>query len=483
MAFCKYSTEFIANSKTEIDNIFLNDYLPFAEPQFVVVYIYGLYLCNSNSFDNSLENFAKTLNMSEEDVIGAFEFWEEQGLVRVLKTNPIEVSFIPLKNVLTANKLYNPDKYATFNSQANDIFMGKRSISKHEYEEYYDFLERYHVEQEALIMIMRYCVESKKSAVGYHYILTVASNWANEGITSVPQVEEKISNLENKSPEVVEIFTACGIKRNPYIEEKALINKWLNDYGFSLDVILYACKKAKKKSRCSLETIDEILTRYYGSKLFSVLEIEDFEKQKKDLFTLAKEINKTIGVYYENLEGIVENYILKWLNMGFDKDLLLEIAFYCFKTSVRTLEGMDKTITKLFKLGILSLESFHQYMGEILSTDNRIKEILSKLQVNRNVSYIDRENYRTWKENWNMNDELIDYGASLAAGKDNPIKYLSRVLSDWQSKGIKTVDEAKNTSPIVANNEPKKKDKNFTGRSYSSSELNALFQSINEVDV
>lgn len=76
MAFCKYSTEFIANSKTEIDNIFLSDYLPFAQPQFVVVYIYGLYLCGSTSFDNSLENVAKTLNMSEEDVVGAFEFWE-----------------------------------------------------------------------------------------------------------------------------------------------------------------------------------------------------------------------------------------------------------------------------------------------------------------------------------------------------------------------------------------------------------------------
>ena len=100
MAFCKYSTEFIANSKTEIDNIFLNDYLPFAQPQFVVVYIYGLYLCNSNSFDNSIENFAKTLNMSEEDVIGAFEYWEEQGLVQVLKTNPVQITYIPLKNVL-----------------------------------------------------------------------------------------------------------------------------------------------------------------------------------------------------------------------------------------------------------------------------------------------------------------------------------------------------------------------------------------------
>ena len=196
MAFCKYSTEFIANSKTEIDNIFLSDYLPFAQPQFVVVYIYGLYLCGSTSFDNSLENVAKTLNMSEEDVVGAFEFWEEQGLVKVLRADPIQVTYIPLKNVFTANKLFKPDKYETFNMHAQEIFQGKRAISKTEYSEYYDFLERYHVEQEALLMIMQYCVDTKKSAVGYNYILTVAKNWANEGITTTLQVEERLKSFE-----------------------------------------------------------------------------------------------------------------------------------------------------------------------------------------------------------------------------------------------------------------------------------------------
>lgn len=484
MAFCKYSTEFIANSKTEIDNIFLNDYLPFAQPQFVVVYIYGLYLCNSNSFDNSIENFAKTLNMSEEDVIGAFEYWEEQGLVQVLKTNPVQITYIPLKNVLTANKLYKPDKYAVFNQQANDIFMGKRSISKHEYGEYYDFLERYHFEQEALLMIMKYCVETKKSAVGYNYILTVAKNWANEGITTTLQVEERLKTFEDKDPDISEIFNAVGIKRAPYVEERALLNKWQNEYGFNLDVILYICKNIKKKSRFSFEKLDEIITKYYEMKLFSILEIESFEKEKKELYSLAKEINKTIGVYYENLETIVENYILKWINMGFDKNLLIQIAEFCFKTSVRTLEGMNNTISKFYKLGILSSTAFNQYMGNILQEDEKIKNILAKLNVNRNVNYIDRANYKTWENDWQISDELLDYATTLSQNKDNPLKYLSRVLADWHEKGIKNVDEAKSTSPLYSNEQSKKDpNKNFTGRSYSSEEWNALYQSIDEIEI
>ena len=484
MAFCKYSTEFIANSKTEIDNIFINDYLPFSSPQFSMVYIYGLYLCQSDSFDNSLENFAKTLNMSQEDVVGAFEYWQEQGLVQILSTNPIQIVYIPLKNVLTANKLYKPDKYTIFNSQANEIFKGKRSISKHEYQEYYDFLERYHVEQEALLMIMKYCVESKKSAVGYNYILTVAKNWASEGITSTLQVEEKLKTMEEKNEDMSEIFKALSIKRLPTIEERAFLDKWQNDLGFQLDVVLYICKKLKKKSKFSFERVDALLTKYFEMKLCSVSEIEEFENEKQKLFDLAKEINKTIGVYYENLETVVENYILKWINMGFDNSFLLSVAEYCFKTSIRTLEGMDKTLLKFFKLGILTTNAFNQYIDQILYDDDKIKNILSTLSLNRNVNNFDRNLYKNWKENWGYNDEIIDYALKLAKGKQSPLKYLSKVLADWHEKGIKTLQEAKEfTKTNFIEDKSTQLKSNFTGRSYSKNELNALFQSIEEIDV
>ena len=482
MAFCKYSTEFIASSKTEIDNIFINDYLPFADPKYVKVYIYGLYKCaNASAFDNNLEAFGKALSMSEDEILEAFEYWQEEGLVQVLKTSPIEIRYIPLNNVLTSNKLYKLDKYALFNSQAQEIFEGKREISKTEYGEYYDFLERFHVEQEALLMIMKYCVDTKKSAVGYNYILTVAKNWANEGITTASAVEERLVSFEEKSPELSEIFACLGIKRNAYVEERTLVEKWLSDYGFTLDVILYVAKKIKLKSKPNLERIDRELTKYYEMKLFSILEIENFEKEKQDLYSLAREINKTIGVYYESLDGEVENYILKWLNLGFDKEVLLEIAYYSFKKSVRTLEGMDKTITKFYKLGILSCSALKEYMHEVVSTDEQIKKILDSLGLSRNVNYIDRENYKTWKENWNMSDDLISYATTLAKGKDSPLKYLSRCLSDWHEKGIKTVEEAKKTAPLSQS--IKSQNQNFTGRSYSKEEINALFQSIDEVDV
>ena len=481
MAFCKFSTEYIANSKTEIDNIFIDSFLPFADPVSVKVYIYGLYKCSSpTSFDNNIESFAKALNMSEEDVIGAFEFWQEQGLVQVLKTSPIEIRYIPLKNVINATKLFKPDKYQTFNMQAQEIFEGKREISKTEYGEYYEFMERYHVEQEALLMIMKYCVDSKKSAVGYNYILTVAKNWASEGITQASQVEEKLNSFKQKDDQIQEFFKAIGIKRNAYIEERALFDKWINDYGFDLGVILYLSKKIKKFTNFTMTKLDQTLTKYYQMKLMTIQSIENFENEKKALYDLAKDINKSLGLYYESLENEVENYILKWLNLGYDREVLLEIGSYCFKKSIRTLEGMDKTINKFYKLGIVSMEALMQYTDNILAINKQIEKILKDLSLSRNVNYIDRENYKTWTEEWKLSQELVNYGVELSKNKDNPMKYLSRVLADWHMKGINSIEEAKNNTPINNNIE---KTKTLQGRSYSKEEINALFESIDDVEI
>ena len=482
MSFCKYSTEYVASSQTEIDNIFINDYLPYAPSDYVKVYLFGLYMCgNDSAFDNSISSFAKRLNMSEEDIEKAFEYWQEQGLVQVLRTYPIEIRYIPLKNIINSTRLFKPEKYELFNTQAQELFAGKREISKTEYSEYYDFLERFHVEQDALLMIMKYCIDTKKTGVGYNYILTVAKNWANEGITTVPQVEERLISFEQKGQEIGAILSALGIKRNAFIEERNFVNKWLLELGFNLDVILYLARNLKKKGKSNFNALDAILIHYYELKLFSIIEIEEFEANKKELYTLAKSINKAIGVYYEVLDSEVENYILKWINWGFDKELLIEIASYCFKNSIKTLEGMDNTVSKFYKLGIISLESFEKYISGIISIDKEIQEILNNVGLARKVNYLDRENYKTWTESWKISKELLEYATTLAQGKNAPMQYLGKILANWHDKGITSIAEAEKTALPASS----QRNENFTGRSYSEGEVdvNALFQSIEEIEI
>ena len=116
----------------------------------------------------------------------------------------------------------------------------------------------------------------------------------------------------------------------------------------------------------------------------------------------------------------------------------------------------------------------------MIEGDKEIKNVLEKLGLQRNVNYLDRENYKTWKNNWKISDELLTFGCSLASDKNQPMQYLNRVLSSWHDNQIDTLEKAKkfalpNATPNT--NTPLK------GRSYSRDELNALIQSVDEVEI
>lgn len=480
MAFCKYSIDMLANNSTAVDNIFINNYLPYADSNFVKVYLYGLYKCqDSNSRDNTIENFANELNLSQEDIEKAFEYWQEQGLVQILNVIPFEVRYLPISDVLNNTKKYNAKKYESFNAQAQEILCG-RMITPNEYREYYDIIERFHVEKEALLMIINYCVNIKGDNVGYAYITTIAKDWANQKITTAKQVEERLIEFENLRTGMEYLLKLMGSKRLPNIEERTLYQKWVQE-GFDDEVLTYVAKKMKSKNKPSFQAMDILLDKYFAQKLFSTKEIELFEEEKSKASKIAKTITKNLGLYYENLEPVIENYIFNWVNLGFSENMLEEISNYCFKTNVRTLEGMSKVLEKFHKLGILTENSLAEYFNEVLVVDKKIKTILENIGLSRNVNQFDRDKYKIWKEIWKMPDEIIDYACTLAVGKDQPMQYLAGILATLHDKNITTLEDAKNSYNIIS---PKSTTKsNFTGRQYSKEEMNALFQSIDEIEI
>lgn len=480
MAFCKYSIDMLANNSTAVDNIFINNYLPYADSNFVKVYLYGLYKCqDSNSRDNTIENFANELNISQEDIEKAFEYWQEQGLVQILNVIPFEVRYLPISDVLNNTKKYNAKKYESFNAQAQEILCG-RMITPNEYREYYDIIERFHVEKEALLMIINYCVNIKGDNVGYAYITTIAKDWANQKITTAKQVEERLIEFENLRTGMEYLLKLMGAKRLPNIEERTLYQKWVQE-GFDDEVLTYVAKKMKSKNKPSFQAMDILLDKYFAQKLFSTNEIELFEEEKSKASKIAKTITKNLGLYYENLEPVIENYIFNWVNLGFSENMLEEISNYCFKTNVRTLEGMSKVLEKFHKLGILTENSLAEYFNEVLVVDKKIKTILENIGLSRNVNQFDRDKYKIWKEIWKMPDEIIDYACTLAVGKDQPMQYLAGILATLHDKNITTLEDAKNSYNIIS---PKSTTKsNFTGRQYSKEEMNALFQSIDEIEI
>ncbi|MGD9901071.1 MAG: DnaD domain protein [Spirochaetales bacterium] len=480
MSFCKLSSEFVINSSTNIDNVFINEYLPSAPDSCVKVFLYGLYKCgHATSGDNSIESFAKVLNLSAEDIESAFLYWQEQGLVQIISTDPIEVRYLPIKASLNKVKKFDEAKYASFNLELQEI-IENRMITPTEYQEYYSLMEIFKLEPTALIMIIKYATEIKGKNVGYKYITTIAKNWAYEGVKTAAEVEEKLLEFESNSGHILEILKILGVHRPASFEERQMFIKWTKEFDFLLDDILLVAKTLNKKG--GMSALDAKLAKYYELKLLSYTEIKSYESEKDNMYSLAKDITKNIGVYYENLTQIVETYIADWLKKGYSNETLLNIAEYCFKHSIRTLEGMNNVVLKFYKLGLVNLESIEQYIAELIDTDNQIKQVLNACGLLRNVNSWDRDYYKTWTANWNFNLDIVMYACELAVGKSNPVQYVNKILSSWHEKGITTLEKAKEesvslTATTIATT------KKMRSRNYSNEELNALFDNLDEVDI
>lgn len=487
MAFCKYSTSLVESATISIDVKFLNDYVPIAPESCLKVYLYGLLKCqNSAGYDNTIESFEENLGLTKQDVLDCFLYWQDQNLVQILETDPIEVRYLPTKDNLRNLKKIDNKKYASFITEIQEIISG-RQINPNEFYKYIDFVEYYHIQPCDFNMIVKYCVDKKGNNINCNYILTVAKVWADEGIRTAEKIEEKIAGLTLLTSDVNQIAKALKFKGNLSIEHQQMYEKWTKSYGFVLNNILLLAKKVSTKTKnFSFEMLDKMLAKYYELKLLSFAEMQEYEANKADLISLAKDINKNLGIYYESVENEVETYIIPWLNKGFNEQSLLQISNFCFKSNVRTLEGMEQTVQKFHKLGLVSVASIDNHLSEVIATDKKIKEYLTKLNIDRRVNTFDRSFYRTWTYTYKFSDEIINYALDLSISKVNGMQYANALLTDWYDKGLKTLEEVKKNTT-----ESKKQTLNsvgferraFVGRSYTSEELEALFDDLDEIDL
>ena len=296
MAFCKYSSSLINSETISLDAKFLNDYLAIAPDECLKVYLFGLLKCqNSAGRDNSIDNFVNVLNLSKEDVINCFLYWQDQNVVQVLENNgEYEIRYLPVKDNIRSLKKVESKKYASFIQEIQDIIKG-RQINPNEFYKYIDFIETNDIKPCDFNMIAKFCVEKKGDNINANYILTVAKTWVEEGIRTAEKIEQKIEDLTLVTSDVNVVAKALKFRGNLSIEHQQLYEKWTKSYGFNLNNITLVAKKVSSKTKnYSFETLDKYLTKYYELKLFSFGEIENYEANKSSLIELAKEINKRL---------------------------------------------------------------------------------------------------------------------------------------------------------------------------------------------
>ena len=313
---------------TSVSNIFISEYVPGANGEFVKVYLYLLHLMSLRSNNISISLLADTFNQTEADIMRALRYWDSLDVISLSFNGPGNgLSNIVLRDIKhtgqAANTMADPiaaesasvnstSSYQTETVQAakpdikqteviytaeplkvsyskeqlngflaNDNFsmllfvieqyMG-RPLSTKETNSIVYFYDGLKLSTDLIEYLFEYCVEHNKKSI--NYIEKVALSWASKNIHTIAEAKEETSNHTDY---VYQIMKAFGLSnREPAQHEKAMIAKWADTYCFDTDMIIEACNRTIKTiHQPSFEYADTILANWKNSNVSS---LEDVKK-------------------------------------------------------------------------------------------------------------------------------------------------------------------------------------------------------------
>lgn len=294
------------NDTTLLSNAFIEKFMPDANGFQVKLYLYLLYLLQGNR-NFSVSTASDFLGESEKDVIKSLSYWEEAGLISIeardneflcLSLNdPKELApeaeireyLVPGAEFSDKKELIFPvmgeekeddDAIRTIIDKVGNLL--ERCLGSADYSLICDLYEKMNFSSRLIIYLFQHCKDNGKTDI--KYIEKVALDWADEGIRTVEQAEERIRNHSLSHNSVIKAF---GLGRNLGQSEIQFLEKWQNTYHFPIDVIVAACDRTLiYKAKPDFKYADTILKNWYDG---GCKNLEDAEKMNEAFSNAKKE--------------------------------------------------------------------------------------------------------------------------------------------------------------------------------------------------
>lgn len=329
-------------SYTIISNRFLDNYMPRANGEFVKVYLY--LLRNSNAaLPISISGIADQMNHTENDVLRALRYWEQEGLLKLTFHTDSTLTGITLCDCDTQEGLRSSKEPAVSAEKKNDTskeglaapfttppkqsytneqlkkFLASEDIEQILYvaQKYLGitlsdrdtntilyFYDELHFSADLIEYLIEYCVGIGQRSM--RYIEKVALSWAEKGYHTVSEAK---NNTTTYSKSYFAVMKSFGINnRRPGNSEISMIQKWTNEYGFAIDIITEACNRTIRSiHQPSFEYADRILTKWKKQGVKRMEDIMEQDKeymnthQGKDMAKNSKPDNKSSNNRFNNI--------------------------------------------------------------------------------------------------------------------------------------------------------------------------------------
>lgn len=341
----------IATSFTTVSDIFIDQYMPKANGEFVKVYLYLLRATGSGAGIATISEIADHFSNTEADIIRALNYWASEGILQVqtgadgqiigvnlcsLSVSGMQAAQSNIQSAVADNAAQNNLQNSVVNNAAQNILQNsvvnnaaqnistvntrmhdsvveklksqtpdKAASSQKEYtldeikefrknpdiSELFFIIETYlkhtlsstdtnmvlywldelHFSTDLVEYLVEYCITKGHSSL--RYMNKVALGWADAGIKTVDQAKD---DAAAHSQIYYSIMKALGITgRNLVDSEVSLINKWVGEYGFDIELVKAACSKTISAiQKPSFEYTDSILANWRKKDVHTLKDVE-----------------------------------------------------------------------------------------------------------------------------------------------------------------------------------------------------------------
>lgn len=319
----------IATSFTTVSDIFIDQYMPKANGEFVKVYLYLLRATGSGAGIATISEIADHFSNTEADIIRALNYWASEGILQLqtgadgqimgINLCSLSVSGMQaaqsniqsavadndaqknLQNISTADirmqdsvveklknqatdkaapsqKEYTLDEIKEFrkNPDISELFFIietylKHTLSSSDTNMVLYWLDELHFSTDLVEYLVEYCITKGHSSL--RYMNKVALGWADAGIKTVDQAKD---DAAAHSQIYYSVMKALGITgRNLVDSEVSLINKWVGEYGFDIELVKAACSKTISAiQKPSFEYTDSILANWRKKDVHTLKDVE-----------------------------------------------------------------------------------------------------------------------------------------------------------------------------------------------------------------
>lgn len=447
MPLSSFSDNYAMYDVTPVENLFLLEYMPYAPGDYVRVYLYGLMQCRHPSESASLESLARTLRLREEQVLEAFRYWEQKGLVVGVSDQPPTFQYVNVRTAMMTEgggqEQTQAYRYRDFNNELQAL--AGELLRPQQYAMAMEWVEDLNIPPDVVLEMVRGTSErltqinrGKRRSAAYLFkvLAETALDWAKRDIRTLEAARAELDKGKRKYRVAQQVLRALGQQRNPTRVETALAAKWLEEWQYDENDIEAALQKTAASANPSFAYLDGILSRYREGG--GVLEdrMERVDKPREAVRALLQQLGAAQSTPApQQLQRYAE-----WLEEGFEPEAVLRAAALCGRRGRNRFEDLEMMLARWRELNLTRDVDVERYLRRYAELRALAGRIFERAGLDRRATEADLDKIGLWRER--QSEELLLYAAECSRDAKSPMAFMEKLLNDWAGKGVADVAAA-----------------------------------------